>query len=85
MSAGIWIGYQQLLAADGEARLQECVSKDIFDLYVSVGYPSPAQGVITFPSLSGFVPDSEVGIILTQAEVQQIADKLDELINALRR
>ncbi len=84
MSAGIWIGYQQLLAADGEARLQECVSKDIFDLYVSVGYPSPAQGVITFPSLSGFVPDSEVGIILTQAEVQQIKAKMAAVDSRLK-
>lgn len=84
MSAGIWIGYQQLLAAEGDARLRECVSKDIFDIYVSVGYPSPAQGVVTFPSLSGFVPDSEVGIILTQAQAQQIKAKMAAVDSRLK-
>lgn len=84
MSAGIWIGYQKLLEAEGDARLRECVSKDIFDLYVSVGYPSPAQGVVTFPSLSGFVPDSEVGIILTQSQVQQIKAKMAAVDSRLK-
>lgn len=72
MANGVWFYYQDMLGPNVANRLAECVSKDLFNIYVGVGYPSPAQGVITFPELSGFVPNSEVGILVTQAQVQQM-------------
>lgn len=72
MANGIWFYVNDMLGSNVSARLTECVSKDLFNIYVNVGYPSPAQGVITFPELSGFVPNSEIGILVTQAQVQQM-------------
>lgn len=72
MANGIWLDTADLLDSQAEARLRECLSKDLTDIYWGVGYPSPARGTITFPSLSGFVPDSEIGILVTQAQVQQV-------------
>lgn len=72
MANGVWFYLQDMLGPNVNARLTECVSKDLFNIYVGVGYPSPAQGVITFPELSGFVPNSEIGILITQSQVQQM-------------
>lgn len=84
MANGVWIGSAELLDAGGEARLRECVAKELFDIYVGVGYPSPGQGTIVFPELAGFVPASMGGINITQAQVQAIVAKVRAVDSRLR-
>lgn len=84
MANGVWINSNLLLGPSATSILQECVSKQIFNIYASVGYPSPAQGTITFPELSGYVPDSMQGIQRTQAEIQQIGALLASVDSRLR-
>lgn len=74
MANGIWIGASELLSPGATQRLQTCVARGLFNIYVGVGYPSPAQGLVTFPALSGFVPDSMAGIQVTQSQVQQMVN-----------
>ena len=81
---GMWLFKQDLLGSSGISNLQELVSKGIFNVYVNVGFPSPTQGSPTFPELSGFVPDNEVGIFVSQSEVQQMNAKLAQVDSRLK-
>lgn len=81
---GIWCFKQDILGYNGVANLQELVSKDVFNVYVNVGFPSPAQGSPTFPELSGFVPDSEIGLIVSQSEAQQMKTRLAQVDSRLK-
>ncbi len=84
MANGVWVYTQDLLGSGATALLQDCVAREIFDIYMNVGYPSPAQGTVTFPSLSGFVPDSEIGITCTSANVTTILATLASVDSRLK-
>jgi hypothetical protein len=83
-SNGVWMDVADLLGPSASTYLQECVNKEIFNIYWSVGYPSPVNGTITFPSLSGFVPNSEIGILVTQSQVQTVVALLASIDTRLK-
>ena len=62
---GIWLFQPDLTTA----MLQSCVANQIFNIFLSVGYPNPSQ----YPSLTGIVPSTETGFHPT---VSQISDDL---------
>jgi len=58
---GVWCSKNAL----NTTMLKACVSHQIFNIYLGVGYPKPSQ----YPSLTGIVPDHETGISVTKAQV----------------
>jgi hypothetical protein len=81
---GMWCFKNDLLGSSGVAHLQTLVSKGIFNVYVNVGFPSPGQGTPRFPELSGFVPASEIGIIVSQSEVNTMKAKMAQVDSRLK-
>ena len=51
---GVWLGKQDL----NPTMLKDAVAHKIFNIYLGCGFPNPSQ----YPSLTGIVPASEIGI-----------------------
>ena len=73
---GVWCFKNDL----NSTMLKACVSHQVFNIFLNVGYPKPSQ----YPTLIGIVPDHETGISVSKTQVDSYIKLLASVDSRLK-